>query len=211
VKIKGEKTEARACKQQGKQGDVALRRTDNGGQNKTERGNHGNAASKSVQAVNQVDGVGNADDPKNGQRYADPRGEGVVFTHNQERIDSCSRENGEQGRKDLTDQLFPRGKIAGVVDNTDDDHNQHTNEKPEDADINIFQKQNHGGTERNENGKSADEGDGFFVHSSFIFGNIYGADLKCQNANGRGQSKCQKNAEQKGKKAVDQIVCRQSG
>ncbi len=102
VEIKGKKAETRACKQKGKQGDVTHRGADDGGENKTERGNYGDAAGKSVQAVNQVDGVGNAHDPNNGKGNADPGGEGIIFAHHQKGIDPCSHQNGEEGCKDLS-------------------------------------------------------------------------------------------------------------
>lgn len=148
------------------------------------------ADGQTVEPVDEVDGVGDADDPQHGQRDRDPAEDNglLIAEHVRVRhdVDDHAVQHGDDGGEDLDQKLCPRAQRDDVVDHTGDDDDDRPDENAAHL-LRDVRKQERRDDEAQKNGQTAHAGDGMVVHAPRLAGHVHGADLHGQPLDKRGQ------------------------
>ena len=156
-----------------------------------QRTNSAHSGGKTVQTIDQIDGVGDGNDPDdcNGDR---PDTEIPVFTAKRKGVGNCRDQNtvtnGNQRGNNLQNQFHACTEGANIIHNANcnDDNRSDQDAAKLKRDLCKGQKCNNAA---GKNCQTAEPGDRLLMHSAFIFRNVYRADLVCQPFDRRGEQK----------------------
>ena len=191
IEVVGHEADARAGKCRDDERHVRLRHEQRHDQN-------GHAADgryadgQTVKPVDEVDGVGDADDPQHGQRNGEPAEDDGLLTAEHVRVrhnvDDHAMQHGDDGGEDLDQKLRPRAQGDDVVNHAGDDDD----DRPEQNAAHLLRdvrEQEHRHDEAQKDGQTAHAGDGMVVHAPGLARYIHGAEFLRQDLDDRRQRK----------------------
>ena len=139
----------------------------------------GYAAGQAVQAINQVDGVGDGHDPddRGGHRQNPQIPVGIRGKHVGvgQRLDHVAREHRHQGGDDLHHKLEHGPQRVDIVKDAQHDDDDRPQQHPPHLGVQV-QKEQDAEQEAQEDGQSAHAGDGVVVHAAAVLGYIHRLD-----------------------------------
>ena len=202
VHVVGQKADTPAGQGGHEQGHVPL--ADHQGDDQQRHGaDGGDTAGQAVQAVDQVDGVGDGNDPQHRHRDGQPAQVPVQIGRKDvgigQGLDDVARQHRHQGGTDLDQKLQLSAQSIDIVKNTQHYDDGGAQQHSPHLGVQI-QEEQYAEQEAQVNGKASHPGNRMIVHPAVVLGHVHRAHLKGQALDHRrGNQRHQKGHHQSGR------------